>query len=324
MDKKILLISADKDIQTFGEQAAREAGKSLMVVSTYKEGVECLDTDEPSDTIVHIFKESDFFDFEKQIQERIGLYSDKLNANNLHVISQSDLSEIQNTVHSPVFGNFIFQKIQDPVNNGKHFGRLLKFINRERAFGLENFFDKSVKVQQVTLKLASQKQLAVEAVRKVIMSVNFKSRMASVVANAVDELLMNAIFDAPADELGHPLFETVSRDQEMELKGKQEVTMQIGYDGTYLGVSVRDLYGSLDKSRLMTRISRRYREEEYQVKETRAGAGIGLGTVFRLGGSLLFASESHVRTEVTVLFKNSSNYREFKDQFRFFTTQFYF
>ena len=95
-------------------------------------------------------------------------------------------------------------------------------------------------------------------------------------------------------------------------------------NGIYEAGAASDLYGSLDKNRLLSHISKIYKEEEYRVRTAVAGAGIGLATVFRTGGSFFFVSEQGVRTEVTVFFKRTDNFREFKDQFRFISTQFYF
>ena len=53
-------------------------------------------------------------------------------------------------------------------------------------------------------------------------------------------------------------------------------------------------------------------------------SGIGLATVFRSGGSFFFVSESRNRTEVTVFFRKLDSFRDFKDQFKFISTQFYF
>jgi hypothetical protein len=100
--------------------------------------------------------------------------------------------------------------------------------------------------------------------------------------------------------------------------------MQIGFDGTYVGVTVADSYGSLEKDKLLSFMSKVYEQEEYKLKTSVAGAGLGLATVFRSGGSFLFVSESRVRTEVTVFFRRCDNYRDFKDQFRFISTQLYF
>ena len=148
--------------------------------------------------------------------------------------------------------------------------------------------------------------------------------MAAVIANAVDELLMNAMFDAPVDDLGKPLYSNTARSSVFKLEGKGAVELHVGFDGDHLGITAVDFYGSLDKTKLLSHISKNYTQQEYKVKSNVAGAGIGLSTVFRSGGSFFFVSESRVRTEVTVIFRRADSYREFRDQFRFISTQFYF
>jgi hypothetical protein len=71
-------------------------------------------------------------------------------------------------------------------------------------------------------------------------------------------------------------------------------------------------------------MSKIYAQEEYKVKTSMAGAGVGLSTVFNAGASFFFVSESRNKTEATVFFKKTDNFREFKDQFQFVSTQFYF
>ena len=176
----------------------------------------------------------------------------------------------------------------------------------------------------VKLALSSQKQEAVEAIRTYLEAAKFNSRMATSIANAVDEILMNSIFDAPIDELGKPMYAQTPRSTVFELKGRQEVEMKVGFDGSYVAVTAVDHFGSLDKVKLMKHIAKIYTDEEYKVKTSVAGAGLGLATVFQSGGSFFFVSESRTRTEVTVFFKRTESYRDFKDQFRFISTQFYF
>ena len=183
---------------------------------------------------------------------------------------------------------------------------------------------KGAKIQVVKLQATNQKQDAVEAVKNYLLAVKFQSRMAAVIANSVDELLMNAMFDAPVDEVGRTLYDSTARSTVIKLDGKNAVEMHVGYDGEYVAISAVDLFGSLDKVKLLKHISKIYTDEEYRVKTQVAGAGIGLATVFRSGGSFFFVSESRVKTEVTVFFRRTENFREFRDQFRFLSTQFYF
>jgi hypothetical protein len=268
--------------------------------------------------------EQQYQQFETAIQETVGLFSDRINANAIHFLSSEDLEKVQYLVQSPLFGHFVIRNYGNPRDAGQHYGRIVKATLADRAFGLKGLLKQGSKIQVVKLAESSQKQEAVEAIRNYLLAAKFQTRMASVIANAVDELLMNAIYDAPVDAVGKPLYTSLSRKAALRLDGQNAVEMHVGYDGNYVAVTAVDLYGSLDKVKLLSHISKIYTEEEYKVKTTVAGAGIGLATVFRSGGSFFFVSESRSRTEVTVFFKRTDSFRDFKDQFRFISTQFYF
>jgi hypothetical protein len=227
-------------------------------------------------------------------------------------------------VRSPLFGNFIYRRYNEPHSDGIRYGRFLKASMGEKAWGLTRYFPEGVKIQNIPLSKSTQKIEVVEAVKSYLVKAKFQSRMAITISNAVDELVMNAIFTAPVDPFGKPLYETQSRDLVFDLHGKSAVNCSICFDGEVLGFSATDLYGSLDKEKLLQHLSKVYTKEEYRVRTSVAGAGIGLATVFRSGGSLLFMSESSSRTDVSVFFRHFPSYRAFKDQFRFVSTQFYF
>jgi hypothetical protein len=194
---------------------------------------------------------------------------------------------------------------------------------KDRAFNLQTLMKPGTKIQSLKLVSSGQKQSAVDAAKNYIIAAKFQTRIASLVSNAIDEILMNAIFDAPTDELGKPLYSSTPRSTVMKLEGRAEVEMQVGFDGTYVGITAIDKFGSLDKAKLLAHVIKVYTDEEYKIKTSQAGAGIGLATVYRTGGSFFFSSESRERTEVTVFFRKTDSYREFRDQFRFFSTQFY-
>ena len=134
---------------------------------------------------------------------------------------------------------------------------------------------------------------------------------------------MNAMFDAPCDEFGKTLYSATARSQERELTGNGKVEMSIGFDGFYVGVSVCDFYGSIDRTRLLNHISANYRDRDYQIRAGQAGAGLGLATIFSTGGSLIYHCEARQKTETTLLYRAFPSYRDFKNQFKFFSAKFY-
>lgn len=324
MSKTALLISNKPDDKIFAEEVASVVGLPLEVAETPAEGAEIIADDEAKVILADASSEKSYQELEAAIQDKVGLFSDKIEPNHIHFLSNQNIEKVKYLIQSPLFGNFVLKNYGDPKEAGQHYGLYVASTISDRAFGLSKLLKPGTKIQTVKLQSSVQKQGAVEAVKNYVLAAKFQSRMATVIANAVDEILMNAMFDAPIDELGRPLYAAVSRATMLKLEGKQSVEVQIGFDGKYIGVTAIDLFGSLDKAKLLSHISKIYAEEEYKVKTSVAGAGIGLATVFRSGGTFVFSSESRSRTEVTIMFKRTDSFRDFKDQFRFLGTQFYF
>ena len=321
---KLLLISSRPEDATFAEGVAEIAGVELLKAANPTEGVEVIEAQSPKVIFADVSSLEEYQAFETAVADKLGLFSEKLDSNFIHFLTSEPLDKTPYLIGSPLFGHFVFKNFGDPREDGRHYGRLIAATLGKRAFGLETLLRSGAKIQTVKLQSSAQKQGAVEAIRNYLLAAKFQPRMAGVIANAVDEILINAIFDAPVDEAGRSIYAAVSRATVLKLEGKHAVEVQIGFDGKYAAVTAVDFFGSLDKSKLLAHISKIYVEEEYKVKQSVAGAGIGLATVFRSGGSFFFASETSLKTEVTVLFKRTESFKEFRDQFRFISTQFYF
>lgn len=323
--KTLLLISSRPDDEAFAVEVATVAGLTFEIVSSAAEAAEVIAEEQPRIIFADVSNDKIYFELETAIQDKVGLFSDKIDSNAFHFLTNEPLEKVQYLIQSPLFGHFVLRNYgSDPKEAGGHYGKVVRSALSERAFGLEKLLGANAKIQTVKLQSSAQKQGAVEAIRNYLLAAKFQGRMATVISNAVDEILMNAMFDAPVDELGRQLFASVSRSSVMKLEGRHGVEVQIGFDGKYIGITAIDHFGSLDKAKLLGHISKIYTEEEYKVKHSVAGAGIGLATVFRSGGSFFFCSESRVKTEVTVFFRRCDSFKEFRDQFRFISTQFYF
>ena len=138
----------------------------------------------------------------------------------------------------------------------------------------------------------------------------------------MDELIMNALFDAPCDEFGKTLYSSVSRTQNRNLNGRDTVSLILGFDGQSVVARVIDQYGSIDRQRLMQHVSVNYKDKDYMVKVGQAGAGLGLSTVFNSGSSLIYQCDVGQQTQVTLISKVFQGYREFKNQFKYLSVRF--
>lgn len=324
MSSTLILISQEQADARFAAAVAATAGLALRAVRDADEAAALVDTEGPCVLMVDASDESRYLAFEQAVQKRLGLFSSKLDANQIYYLSSLDIYEVPYLIQSPLMGSYVHRNFEQDPRVGEYFGRVLGAGAAGRAFGTDKVVRPGTKIQTIRLERAGQKQEAVEAVRAYLMALKFQSRMATVIANAVDEVLMNAIFDAPVDETGRRIFDQTSRATGFMLDGQRAVELHVAYDGEYVVLTATDLFGSLDRGRLLSSLSKIYTQTEYRVRSSVAGAGIGLASVFHSGGSFLFSSEKGTRTEVTVFFRRCDNYREFKDQFRFISTQFYF
>lgn len=322
----LLLISNQNIDIEFAKEIANLTKLEFHHATSAQQGAQFLSQ---SDQLMLIFTDAstqELYDqFETAIQESVGLFSDKLDANRIYFLSTEPLSTANYLIQSPIFGNFVMRNYRSPHEGAAHYSQIIRATLEERAFGLEKFMRPGCKVQTAQLIASGQKKSALDAIKNYLLAAKFQNRIAASIANAVDEILVNAIFTAPVDGTGRATHINTPRNTPIKLEGKSAVEIQIGYDGNHVGITIVDHWGSLDKMKLLNHLSKVYNQEEYKLKAGATGAGIGLSRILQSsGGGLFFASESGARTEVTLFFENSVSFLEFKNQFRFISTQFYF
>ncbi len=323
MSNFLLLVSQRKEDLEFAQSVAATAGLSSVKVANAKDAAVVMANESPAIVFVDTTNPVFFQEFEAAVHAKLGLFSEQVNPNRIHFISREALGAVAQLIQSPLFGHFVQRTDLSPGPSGEVYGRLVQATLNDRAFSLSRLVKEGVKIQTIKIQESTQKVNAVEAVKKFLMAAKFPTRAATLIANAVDELLMNSIFDAPVDEMGKHIYSSTPRTTVLKLDGRNQVEMNLAFDGSYVAIMACDLFGSLNKQKLLTHISKMYTNDEYKLKASVAGAGIGLANVFRSGASFLFSCAAGDRTEVTVFFKRTDNFRELKDQFQFISTQFY-
>ncbi len=324
MSKNLILFSQRDEDLAFSGAVAAASGLSFKRVGRLPEVVDALQGTAKNVIFVDLAGSETLSSLEQILQAEVGLFSELVNGNHFHFLSDADFEECPWLAESPLMGSFVLRNYRDATEAGTRYGRVVANSLNDRAFGLSSVLGPAAKVQKIRLARSTQKQEAVEAVRGYVVAAGFNNRMATVVANAVDESLMNAIFDAPVDASGKQEKAMVPRTEDFPLDGKNQVEMEIGFDGKVIGINAIDHFGSIDKNRLLRHMSKVYTNDVYKVRTTSAGAGLGLSSSFQSGGSFFFVCDSGVRSEAMLFFSVEENYRKFREQFRFLATQFYF
>jgi len=235
------------------------------------------------------------------------------------LITDQPLNAYPHLPDTQIFSHHLFRRFKPP--GPKLYSKLVATVAESKPFGLERFFPAESKIQKITITRSTQKIAAVEALQNFFNKLQLPSRLSALVAQASDELIMNALFDAPMLPNGTPYRRKTERHMDFSLIEKEHVEICVTSCDEYVGIAVADQFGTLKKDVLLKFLRKDYEAEAYTVKDTDPGAGLGLRGTMMAGLSILFVSAPNMRTEVMIFFPKAQNYKEFREGFRFLSIQ---
>jgi hypothetical protein len=164
-------------------------------------------------------------------------------------------------------------------------------------FGLEKYLAWGVTVTEMEVSSYADKCAALDDLGRATEWLGGRRRLVNRIQSTADELLMNALYDAPA--VGGPRLRADASDR-IRVTHVPGALLRYGCDGRYLAVSVLDRYGTLDKRAALDAVLR----ARADLGRPRANGGAGLGLYFVLSSVTRFIV--NVRpgclTEVVCLF----------------------
>lgn len=237
--------------------------------------------------------------------------------NRIFAVTQEAVGSYSYLKKYPIFGHHIFRRYN--LVAPKLYSRIVGAGVTPFPFGVERYVDAGIGVQKITLVQSTHKGPAVDAIQNVLTGRNVPSRLAAMVAKAVDELVMNAIFDAPMDNKGVRTRVQTAREAEFPLVDREQVDIEFAFADEYSAVSVSDNFGSLNKEVLLKFITQDFSDSVYHLRKDNPGAGLGLHGIIGSGLSMVFICKPKIRTQAIIFFENVSNVRDFRSSFQFLT-----
>lgn len=230
----------------------------------------------------------------------------------IFAITDKPINQYPYLFKAPVFGHHIFRRYQEPAL--QLYATIVQSLFVNYPFGLNRFFPEGTANQKVVLTASKQKGPAVQAVQNVLGKMGVTNRLTGIVAQAIDELIMNAIFDAPHED-GEALRKSLPRSEAFLFSPGEEVWLEMMMSDKYIGICIADGYGTLKKDVILGFLRKNYQEENYTNKK--GGGGLGLNEIIHSGLSVLFICKPNTRTEVMLFFPRAGNYKEFREGIRF-------
>lgn len=159
------------------------------------------------------------------------------------------------------------------------------------------------------LKRSADISIAVPMLEEILAQQALPERLMQKISQGVNELLVNAIFDAPLSPIGERYRITQPRGSAFELNKSEEIQFEILISRGFGAVSVIDTFGSFETERLFERALAR----------NEPGAGIGIYMVLLSGLSVSFAFRPGSFTRATIFFPLARTMAEFKHSSQFFS-----
>jgi hypothetical protein len=147
------------------------------------------------------------------------------------------------------------------------------------------------------LTSSARREARLERVREFFESHSIWDKATTALADIAEELLTNALYDAPV-EAGY-FRESVPRTSDVELPPEHACEISYGIEGDLAFVRVRDPFGALTRSRLLAVLDRCNRTD-VALDESRGGAGLGLWRVFSLASSIAISVIPRRLTDIHV------------------------
>jgi hypothetical protein len=170
-------------------------------------------------------------------------------------------------------------------------------------FGLEKVMPWGVRIYSMLVGDYQEKSLAISAIGDFAAAMGVRRKFREQIDQCMDEMLMNALYDAPVDADGKPLFADVPVKERVTLKVEEKAVVQYGCDGERFVVSVRDSFGSLEKRTVLQYLDKcLHAGGAEQIDRKAGGAGLGLYLIANAATEVNFHIFAGRATEVVALF----------------------
>ncbi len=178
---------------------------------------------------------------------------------------------------------------------------LMKLASRE-IFGLDKYLNWGAEVHTRAVTSSGQRSMLQKDVDDYMANLGIRKTIREKSLNVLEELLMNAIYDAPTDSSGKNLYNHHLRTVAIELTPDQQSELSFASDGVVMAISVRDPFGSLSMDVILNYLKSCYEGRAGSLNQHKGGAGRGLHQIIENSDLVVFNIHPRQQTEVIAIF----------------------
>jgi len=168
-------------------------------------------------------------------------------------------------------------------------------------FGLEKHIPWGAQIHSFLVGDYQEKSLCIAQITEFCEAMSVRRKYRESIEQCLDEMLMNALYDAPVDEQGRPIFSEIPTKTRISLRVEQKVVVQYVCDGKQFAIAVRDSFGRLERSTVLAYLYKCLHSEQ-QIDRKAGGAGLGLYLIANSSSGVFFNVLPGVATEAVCTF----------------------
>jgi hypothetical protein len=168
-------------------------------------------------------------------------------------------------------------------------------------FGIEKYLPEGTPVHYARLRDFEGRGKAIQTVLDFAEQQKMRRQVRSAIGQVCEELLMNALYDAPVDADGKQIFAEVDPHDRTKTKSPRPVSIRYAATDDKFAVAVRDRFGRLAKNTILSYIEKCIHSPN-QIDRKTYGAGLGLYLVANAAASYVVNVAYGIATEVVCTF----------------------
>jgi len=184
-------------------------------------------------------------------------------------------------------------------------------------FGVEKLVKWGTKVYSTLIGDYQEKSVCIAQVSEFAAAMGVRRKYREAIEQVLDEMLMNALYDAPVDSDGKMLFADVPTKTRISLRMEQKAVVQYACNGSTFTLSCRDSFGTLTRETVVKYLHKCLHSDQ-QIDRKTGGAGLGLYIMANTSTMFVFNVLEGVATECICTFDLSAPKVQLK-QIGFFT-----
>jgi CRP-like cAMP-binding protein len=310
-DGRVLLVESDRKQLVMAKMAVGATGVKLDVASDLETGISTYKENKYDAVICD----------ETHVELLNKIYEENPDANLVLMTSKEVQQNLPLLKSMSSINNLITRDPEDRAFTMRMMLTTLTKILTKDVFGLDKYLTWGVDVQSKAVKASYERGKLRDDMCEYFGKLGVRNSILDRCNTVLEEMLMNAIYDAPTDSHGKNLFNHLSRKTDVILESHLQSQLNYGCDGVLLGVSVADPFGGLTKKIVVDYLESCYSGKPGTLNVGKGGAGRGLHQIVENSDLTIFNVKKGVRTEVICLFFVEGYKRETRPSFHYFFTK---